>query len=373
MAEAMIAEFSWDKASVYGALTFALAFSAIAAIPIGILIDKGFGRRVMSLGALFAGLLLMGWSQISSVYGLYFILSGIGLVQAATLYSASFAVIANLDMIKDKKKTIATLTLWGGFASTVFIPLIEVLNSSVGWRSSLQVLGAINFFVGIFIYSQIPIYRIKSVKKTKVSSKIGAKWAFTQPFFWALLIAFLLHASVTSAFKFHLYPMLQETEIEAKLVVTFLALMGPAQVLGRFVIMHISTSRNMSKILLITTLAFPMVFAGFWLIPMSKFVLPILIIIFGAAGGVMTIVKGVAIPEFLTTEAYGEINGAMSTPITIAKALSPSIAAMIWTMSGNYHSLFFILFLASLLVVLCFGVVSFLHRSRGREVQYQKI
>lgn len=45
--------------------------------------------------------------------------------------------------------------------------------------------------------------------------------------------------------------------------------------------------------------------------------------IHGMANGVMTIVRGLAVPEMLTREAYGALNGVLALPGTVAKALAP--------------------------------------------------
>jgi len=86
------------------------------------------------------------------------------------------------------------------------------------------------------------------------------------------------------------------------------------------------------------------------------------IILFGAATGIMTIVKGVAIPELLTREAYGAINGAMNIPIKLIKAASPAIAAFVWVMTTSYDSVLILLGLISLLAVICFTVVKHLSK-----------
>ena len=62
-------------------------------------------------------------------------------------------------------------------------------------------------------------------------------------------------------------------------------------------------------------------------------------ILFGAANGIMTILRGTAIPDLLWTEGYGAINGALSLPAMAAKAAGPFAAALIWKAGGSYDSL----------------------------------
>ena len=71
---------------------------------------------------------------------LYPLLVGIGLAQAMTLYEPAFAVVAR-RYGTDVRRGIIALTLLGGFASTVFVPVIQFLLNQVDWRNTLVVLG----------------------------------------------------------------------------------------------------------------------------------------------------------------------------------------------------------------------------------------
>src|SRR3546814_9091869 len=78
-----------------------------------------------------AGLLLVACSQVSSILVFYAIFAAIGFLHAATLYEPAFAVIARRVGAGNARRGITALTLWGGFASTVFIRSEEHrLNSS---------------------------------------------------------------------------------------------------------------------------------------------------------------------------------------------------------------------------------------------------
>jgi hypothetical protein len=119
-----------SKPEVYGAATIGLLIASISAYPIGTAIDRGHGRTIMALGSGLAGLLLV-WSQIGSLWALYPLLIGIGLAQAMTLYEPAFAVVAR-RYGAEARRGITALTLWDGFASTVFVPLIQYRDG--GWR-----------------------------------------------------------------------------------------------------------------------------------------------------------------------------------------------------------------------------------------------
>src|SRR5690554_353219 len=127
IAEAMHADLGWNKPSLYGAATLGLIATALSAYPIGIAIDRGYGRRIMGGASILAGCFLLLWSQVTSIALFYLAVTALGALQAALLYEPAFAVIARRMGSTHARSAITTLTLWGGFASTVFIPLIQWL------------------------------------------------------------------------------------------------------------------------------------------------------------------------------------------------------------------------------------------------------
>ncbi|MEP3889461.1 MAG: MFS transporter [Hellea sp.] len=358
IAIAMNAEFGWAKSDLYGALTLSLLLKAFAAVPIGMAIDRGYGRAVMTLGSAIAGLMFFMWSQTQFLWWFYVSLAGIGLMQAAVLYSAIFAIMSrHYDQTK-VRDNITTLTLWGGFASTVFIPLIEFLMAHMDWRSVLIILGLVNILICAGIYQFLPNFtqRVPTpAHQTKLSNSDdrGTKWAIAQPVFWTLLICFALYSMMTTSFRFHLYPLLLENGLTGEKAVFIMALLGPAQVAGR-ALMQIYKTKSIAQIGLFVVSLFPLCFIALVLFPAHIPILMIVAVCYGTAAGTMTIIRGIAVPEFLTKNAYGTINGIMSIPITVMTALAPSIAALSWRMTGSYSVLMYGLIGLSSLVFLSF-------------------
>ena len=73
--------------------------------------------------------------------------------------------------------------------------------------------------------------------------------------------------------------------------------------------------------------------------------------LYGAANGILTIVRGIAVPEMLTREAYGAINSVLAIPATIAKAIAPLGIALLWAATGSYDRVLVAAFASSTLVV----------------------
>ncbi len=359
IAERMGQDLGLSKPEVYGAATIGLLAASVTAYPIGAAIDRGHGRTVMALGSGLAALLLLAWSQIASLWALYPLLALLGLAQAMTLYETAFAVVAR-RYGSEARRGITTLTLWGGFASTVFVPLIQLLINQLDWRSTLVVLGVINLtlcaplYLGIInakVDAQPPESASVTRNEAPLAGRRAVRWALHQPAFWGLLIAFTVYYATFSGFGFHLYSLLLERGFDTATVVAVLVLLGPSQVAGRIAVWGIAERASVRAIGKVVVLAFPIALLLLLLPPPMFASLAAFATLYGAANGILTIVRGIAVPEMLTREAYGAINSVLAVPATIAKAIAPLGIAMLWAAAGSYDVVLVVVLASSTLVV----------------------
>jgi predicted MFS family arabinose efflux permease len=164
------------------------------------------------------------------------------------------------------------------------------------------------------------------------------RWALRQPAFWGLLVSFTAYYGTFSGLTFHLYPLLLERGLHTSTVVGAIALIGPAQVAGRLAIWVFARDWSVRAIGMVTVLALPASLVLLLLLPSSFASLALFAVLYGAANGVMTIVRGIAVPELLTREAYGAINGALAAPGIVARALAPAAAALLWSTAKSYDA-----------------------------------
>ena len=117
-------EFGWSKAEITGAFTLSLLVSGLAGVSVGSILDRFGGRWLMTSASTLGVLALVGASFTDSLITYYGIWIGIGLITAATLYPSGFAVtVATLG--NRGRQGVTLMTLIAGFASTIFIPLIN--------------------------------------------------------------------------------------------------------------------------------------------------------------------------------------------------------------------------------------------------------
>jgi MFS family permease len=359
IAEPLGQDLGLTKPQVYGAATIGLLIASFTAYPIGAAIDRGYGRAVMTLGSVLTGFLLLAWSQVEGLWALYPLLAGIGLAQAMTLYEPAFAIIAR-RYGSEARRGITALTLWGGFASTVFVPLIQFLLNQMDWRSTLVVLGLINLGVCVLLHflvintkaeMHLPEPTPMRDHKVPLAEQSAGRWALQQPAFWGLLIAFTVYYAAFNGLSYHFYPLLIERGFETSTVVAVIAIIGPSQVVGRIMVWGIAGRASVAIIGKVVMLALPISLLLLLLLPPAFASLAIFAIIYGAANGVITIVRGIAVPEMLTREAYGVINGILAIPTAIAKASAPLGVALLWAAAGSYEVVLIAVLASSTLVV----------------------
>ncbi|EHK65497.1 MFS transporter [Achromobacter arsenitoxydans] len=371
IAEAMGQELGWSKPDLYGAATLGLVLAALAAYPVGVAVDRGYGRWVMGLSSLLAGALLMLWSQVTSLAAFYVLVAGIGALQAATLYEPAFAVVARRVGPSHSRAGITALTLWGGFASTVFIPLVQWLLSHWGWREALMVLAAVNTIICTGAYLLFiqpgrdarPVGTANPVEQ-RTRNRLAVQEALRRPVFWALLLSLTAYAAMFSAFTFHMYPLLRERGIDTAAVVQAIALIGPAQVVGRIVISLFAARASMRTVGTAVVSVFPMAFGALAYLHADFFVVATICVVYGGANGIFTIVRGMVVPEMLSRDAYGAINGLLTVPMTFARAAAPVGAAALWTIGSSYDGVLVAILVVAVLLAASFWLAAWLSRPK---------
>ncbi len=367
-------ELGWSKSELYAGATIGLAMTALLSYPVGVGIDRGWGRWIMG-GASMAALLVMGWwSMTDHLLAFYVICALCGAIQAAVLYEPAFAVFARHVGARNARAGITHITLWGGFASTVFIPATELLITAFDWRATLLWLGSVNFIFGLMYvwlikpksdldHAHTHEQRLADILRDRqiVRANLG------NSLFWLILGTLAIYAGMFSAFTFHMYPLLQEDGLSERDVVVAIAIIGPAQVLGRYLVTIYAPGMPMRLLGALMVTVFPIAFAmlipanpGFWLVA-------VVFAAYGMANGIFTIVRSFVVPEMLSPHAYGALNGIITIAATIARAAAPLAAAWLWTVNQSYGLVMMAIVGASLLLAAGFWTAAWRTRHTTRD------
>jgi predicted MFS family arabinose efflux permease len=337
--EPMERELGWSRTDLTLALSGGLLVAGFCGVLVGDWIDKRGGFWPMTLGSIVGAALFVVWSQVDSLPVFFLLWLALGAVQACTLYDPAFAVItANLG--SQYRLGITYMTLIAGFASTIFMPATQVFIDWWGWRDTLLVLAAFNVAVGIFIHALLlrgtkgSLSRRKSEDPPPPTSPLRA--ALRQPVFWLLAASLVSQGAAVLAITFHIVPLLGERGLSTALVLLAIALIGPAQVVGRLVLLGLGRRATTSIMGSITVTLLPLSMLALLLVEGNSVWLYVFVTLYGAGNGLMTIVRGASVVEFLGAEGFGAINGALGLPTTIARAFAPTLVALLWDWQGNY-------------------------------------
>lgn len=338
----MTQELGWSRSAMFGALSAGLLVAGLSSIPVGHWIDRGHGRKLMTTGSLLAAAFLVVWSKVDSLPLFYALWIGLGACQAVILYEPAFAVITRVYGPR-YKQAILLMTFLGGLASTFGIPFAQLLIERIGWRPTLEVLAAINVVVALMHWLFIPGPREKPVPiaETKppvegTTKKSPLAAAVRVPAFWGLVVAFAGYGLAFSAMSFHLIPLLDDRGVPIAVVMAIIALIGPMQVVGRVLLMvgqrHVTVIQLGAGIYF----AFPISMAMLAMGIKDVYGLILFAIIYGVANGLVTILRGMAVPEFIGPEGYGVVSGALTMPTNVMRAAGPLLASLAWGAFGGY-------------------------------------
>ena len=318
---------------LYGSFTSGLLISGIVSPWVGRRIDRDGGRAVLAggslLGALACGLL-------ASAVGTATMFAGwlvAGLAMAACLYDPAFAALHRISGAS-YRRSVTALTLFGGFASTVFWPLSQYLLEVRGWRFAFLVHAAINALVCVPLHLLFVPRRPRDAA-APVAASAGASHSTGPHAFAWLATAFAIAAFLASAISAHLVVLLAAGGIAARDAVLVGALIGPMQVAGRA--MEFAFSHRF-KPLAVGTFAFALLaialgvlclVGGVWVLALA------FALLYGWANGLMTIVRGTVPGVLFGARDYGALLGRLAQPQFILKAFAPVALTLLFALDGS--------------------------------------
>ena len=81
-----------------------------------------------------------------------------------------------------------------------------------------------------------------------------------------------------------------------------------------------------------------------------------MLVLYGTANGLVTILRGTAIPDLIGSEGYGSINGTITLVVRIGAALAPIAIALASDKFGSYGPVVWGLFALAVIGAVSYGV-----------------
>lgn len=315
------------EVTLYACYSAGLVISGLVAPAIGRRIDARGGRLVLTAGSMLGALACAALALVQGPITLLVAWLLAGVAMAATLYDPAFATLHDVAGTA-YRRSVTALTLFGGFASTVFWPLSQVLLDAVGMRATFGIYAALHFAVCLPLHWRfVPGDRSPPApRSTHAPTAPAAVPRANRAFFW-LATALALASVIASSLAAHLIGLLTASGLTASEAVLIGALIGPMQVAGR--VMEFMLGRHVGPIAA-GTLSFAALAAALaiFAVQNGSFALAVLFaVLYGWSNGVMTIVRGTVPADLFGREGYGALLGRLAMPQFIARALAPAALA----------------------------------------------
>jgi predicted MFS family arabinose efflux permease len=331
LATPIAAETGWSLTVVVGGLSLGLLAAGVVSPRIGRAIARHGGRPVLAASSLLlaAGLALLGLAQTLPTYLAAWLVIGLGM--GAGLYDAAFGTLG-VYYGESARRAITTLTLWGGFASTVCWPISAFLVESLGWR------GACFVYAGLQVALALPAHWFLLPRARSVVPLTATSPSLDRPAAGAGALAFALLAgivtiggAIASLFTVHFMTLLQARDLTLGAAVALGAVIGPAQVGARVV--EMAFGRHYHPIWTMLA-ALGLVACGLGLLALGFPVIAVALVLYGAGNGIYSIGRGTLPLALFGPGNYPVLMGRLALPSLVAQALAPVIGAQMIERGG---------------------------------------
>ena len=330
LGESMRADLGVSGTWLFGAFTAGLVCSGLVSPLVGRTIDTRGGWLVLSAGSLIAALSLLVLSQAEGIPALFVGWGLAGVAMAACLYDPAFATLHQLTG-KAYRRSVTALTLFGGFASTVFWPLSQFLLDRVGWRVTFELYALLHVIVCLPLHAWLvarpTVIDALSPGAEEGTADIAQRAGRTS--FVLLAIALSIASFVAAGLSAHLIVLFRSSGIEAQTAVWIASLIGPMQVAGRIV--ELVFSRQLRP-LAVGSLAFGLMALAMLLLNMvDRFggLAWLFAAVYGWSNGILTIVRGTVPAELFGRKGYGALLGRLALPSFVCKAFAPLAVSLV--------------------------------------------
>jgi MFS family permease len=325
-------------ALVAGAYSLGMVVSGLCAESVGRYLDRHGARGLMTGGSIAAGALLLLWSFVDSIFGLYLVWMALGVTMSMVLYEPAFAVVA-VWFDRKRSHALTALTLTAGLASVIFLPLTGYLTDTYGWREALRVLAIILWLITVPLHALVlrrnPEAVGQRVDGRAIDAPLPSKGrgrptpesleptrAIRTPAFALLTIAFTASMMVIVALGVHLVPLLLARGLTPLEAAGIGGLIGVAAMPGRIIFTPLGAviSRH-----LVTAAIFASQAAGLLalLYLPGSLGLTTFVILYGLGFGAITPARAALMVETFGPRWYGTISGRSVVIGTPFRAAAP--------------------------------------------------
>lgn len=329
----MESELGLTRAAVAGAFSLGLCAMAFAAPTIGRALDAGRAVQVNRLGAALAAAGLSTVALAEAAPMLYLGWACIGTAMAMLLYESAFAVVTKaIEADHDRLRALAAVTVMGGLASTLFLPVLSLTIDAWGWRGTVWLCAAMTLIAaGAMEWLVLPKLPLRAVSPSGVQEPHG-RWP---QHLGSLIVVFATSTLASMALTTLLIPLLIGRGTSAWLAALTLGALGLSQLPGRIWLLRggRATSSRALNFVPITLQA-----VGLLIVVASTSATGAAagVLAFGLGAGLQTLARPWLVQALYGAGNAGRWNGEVARAQGFARAAGPLLAAFAaqWAGSG---------------------------------------
>ena len=329
-----------QQAQLTGAYSLSVLIRGVAAVGVGWWVDRHGVRLLMSVGSGLAALALLAWARVDSLPALYAVFALIGLVSAMVLYEPAFAAIIHWFDAR-RADALLVVTVLGGLASPVFLPLSAALITHLGWREALVVLAMLAAAITLPLHAAFVRDRPRGDRSSGAGPGRDGGAALTlaavlrlRPFLW-LSAGAVLVAWTQFTISVHLVTYLLERGYRAQVAATVAGLLGVFGVVGRVVLTRVARHAGLAPLTALFMLGQALALLVLLAVPRLPGV-ALFVVLCGSAFGVTVVSRAALIGEYVPVASYARYAGLQLAAMTVAQVAAPVVDSLLRGLSGGY-------------------------------------
>ena len=327
----------WSKAELAAGPTSAFLVTAVLTPFTGRLVDRGWGGELLIWMPVLGAAGLAGLGFVTTPFAWLALWAVIGVAQAGSFYETCFAFLTR-RLGEGARAAITKVTLVAGFASTLAFPLGDVLGRSYGGQ------GALVAFAIIAVVVVVPVNRLGVARLRRLESVTGRhpasdpaalRQALRQPAFWAIAAMFGLTYLTHSVLITYALVLFEDRGAGAAMAVVAASCVGPAQVVGRIILMANEARINNARAMRWSLGAIALAAVVLWAAGLAPGLIFGFAVLQGMGIGLCSILRPVLLAEILGRDGFGAISGAAAVAPILGTAAGPVFGAWLLGWGGG--------------------------------------
>lgn len=371
--------FGWQRSVLSGPYTLFLLIGGMLGPLAGFTIARFGARKNIIMGNIIAVLGLLGMSQVREIWHVYLFFGVMGGVALAFAEFLTVTTVINHWFILRRSLAMGFLFAAGGAGGFFLPPLISLLIPGMGWRWTWVCLAVIHLLFAVVLAGflirnhpedegQVPDGDVKAGRSDKFHSSAKNRvylttmdWdagdALRTPALWLLLILFSTVLFATNLLSTHQVAYLRDLKYSPMVSATSLGLMLGMSILGRL-LSGMLGMRFDGRYLAAAFLSC----MGLGIVSLVNAKVTIFVYLYSILtgigfGGMIVLLPNIMGAYFGRTH-FSRIVGWTTPVVTLASAISPTLAGYLFDATGSY----FLPFTITAALLFCCVVLAFLAR-----------